>query len=139
MWAHYASNHFGFCLEFDTNNSLFGRAYKVRYIDAINKIDIVETDTNVHFNSLLTKTTDWQYESEYRIIGESNNTIQGLPELQGKTFSYSPTYLTSIIFGALMDESSIRIVTNWLDDSFDNVKFKKVALLDSGQLESIII
>jgi len=136
MWAHYANNHKGICLEFDCDNSIFGRAYKVSYTKTLNKIDVTEDDGDLYFNSLLNKTTPWEYEQEYRVLGESSNQISGLPTVIDSAFHYPSEFLTGIIFGARMNKKDIDIVKSWLEDSFSHVTLKKIVLLEDGRLDT---
>jgi len=78
MWSHYAQNHTGFVIEFEVNfndptakfsnleNKLIG--YDVVYQEHMPII----TAGNREFESVkgvfLTKSTDWSYEQEYRVI-----------------------------------------------------------------------
>ncbi len=71
MWSHYADNHRGICLEFGTDTPLVGRAREVEYLRDYPKWSPnMLGDTGPHI--LLTKSDDWKYEREYRIIGLSD-------------------------------------------------------------------
>ncbi len=70
MWAHYAANHAGFVVAFDTEHEWFKRRkngqktciQKVTYFDGI----VEEPLENVSA-ALISKTTDWAYEKEWRL------------------------------------------------------------------------
>jgi len=71
MWSHYADDHRGVCLEFGTDNPIIGIALCVDYRRSY-------PDWAPHIvanagaaNTLLTKSDDWSYEKEYRIIALS--------------------------------------------------------------------
>jgi hypothetical protein len=68
MWSHYADNHRGICLEFGTDVRLFASALEVTY-----RSDYPKWAPNLVGDSgadiLLTKSDDWKYEREFRIIG----------------------------------------------------------------------
>ena len=73
MWSHYAENHRGICLEFTTNGAPFQCAQKVVYrseYPAWQPHILLETRIE---EALLTKSSDWQYEEEYRIIARRSN------------------------------------------------------------------
>ncbi|MCA6969225.1 DUF2971 domain-containing protein [Pectobacterium carotovorum] len=66
MWSHYANNHRGICLEFDTKNAVFGSAWKVEYHD---EYPYTLWDDNYDvMRTALTKAKCWAYEGEYRIL-----------------------------------------------------------------------
>ncbi len=68
MWSHYADNHRGICLEFGTDIRLFGSAFEVMYRSEYPKWApnlVAERGVEI----LLTKSDDWKYEREFRIIG----------------------------------------------------------------------
>ena len=70
MWSHYAANHCGICLEFDTGNELIGSALQVRY--SITYPEWVPQDANKDLLALvLTKSDVWAYEKEFRLIASS--------------------------------------------------------------------
>lgn len=77
MWAHYANNHRGMCVEYDLpeiNRQLQFTAIPVIYSDSricfrsINT-DSINQDTHTAFiESLSSKSPEWSYEKEWRII-----------------------------------------------------------------------
>lgn len=77
MWAHYANNHRGMCVEYELmeiNKQLGFSPVPVIYSDrkvkfnSINQ-DAVETDTTRNFiESLTSKSPEWSFEKEWRII-----------------------------------------------------------------------
>lgn len=69
MWSHYADNHRGICLEFGVdNNPLFGAAGEVTYLTAHPKWAPHSLANGDVTRVLLTKSDDWKYEHEYRVI-----------------------------------------------------------------------
>ena len=98
MWSHYADKHEGVCLEFDmklllgglTENTatVFDVYYNSEY-PQIRIADIIELDSIEYFKKKsLTKSLDWEYEKEIRIIG----TKPGL-------FKFDSKSITKIIMG----------------------------------------
>jgi len=78
MWGHYAKNHTGFCIEYDTGsleyNSLQRQLYPIIYTDTLfdttkyQNIDLKDMN-NLHLMlSALYKSKEWQYEKEWRLI-----------------------------------------------------------------------
>jgi len=80
MWAHYAENHCGVCLEFDTSElSILGTncLFPVNYVDELPDIVkfIMENFgsqdrllPNMTFFYCINKLRDWSYESEWRFL-----------------------------------------------------------------------
>lgn len=70
MWAHYAGNSSGFVLEFDSNNQFFKTRpdgskrtlQKISYFD-----DEIEELMDDPRKALMSKTTGWSYEKEWRL------------------------------------------------------------------------
>ena len=69
MWAHYTASHTGICLEFDALTAPFTRATgatPVEYSKAYPDHDICNTG----YQPLVTKSDDWFYEAEWRLIAQ---------------------------------------------------------------------
>ena len=79
MWAHYAKNHTGICIEYNfldydevfIYNSCFPMNY-VEHFDITNDLKEMDLNNNYKFKILklpfLNKSIDWQYECEWRIL-----------------------------------------------------------------------
>lgn len=82
MWAHYANNHHGICVEYNLlqiNKELLFTAVPVIYSDnrvclrSIN-VNSVETDSlRIFTESITSKSTEWHYEKEWRIIRDNKS------------------------------------------------------------------
>jgi hypothetical protein len=99
QWAHYAKNHTGFAVKFDTSNIFFDRRSdkddkfcllrKVEYKHKRICKSFLELFSDIESNTydpLLIKSIDWEYEKEWRLIkyGINNlheNTIIGLENI----------------------------------------------------------
>ena len=77
MWAHYANNHRGFCVEYDLleiNRILNFSAVPVIYSEGRTCFDFfdpqtIEKDTlKLFIQSLTSKSPEWSYEKEWRIV-----------------------------------------------------------------------
>ena len=107
MWSHYAKSHTGVCLEFDALAAPFTResaATKVEYNAAYPAYDIVTVD----YRPLVTKSSDWSYESEWRLIAEERAFAQSPDTLKtDDDFLILPSgVLKSVTIGCLADEVS---------------------------------
>lgn len=67
MWSHYADNHRGVCLEFATANPLFATAKAVQYLK--DYPSWVPMDADQVVKTVYTKSNEWEYEDEYRLLG----------------------------------------------------------------------
>jgi hypothetical protein len=96
MWAHYAQNHEGFCIEFalrDQESGPLGNLWEVEYVDERPTVAIVTDaeDREVLFRrGLATKSKVWGYEREYRAIN-----LDGPGPVR-----FDPSLLTGVILGA---------------------------------------
>jgi len=117
MWAHYADNHKGICIEFSTNNpnSIFHTIKQVQYSE---NIPIVHrnnrSDKELVDEIFLNKTRDWDYEKEWRIISS-------------KSFYYEPISefdITGVILGERISAVDEEWVLDWLSD-YSHIKLYK--------------
>jgi hypothetical protein len=107
MWAHYAGQHTGFCLEFRTDNPLFSRARPVIYCRSLPKQNLIEfltADIRGLPLYLVTKAEDWVYEKEWRLAD---------PGPEPGPRKYPPESLTGVILGCRMDERNREQVKEW--------------------------
>lgn len=108
MWAHYADNHQGICLEFDLHEgklkTLPGEPpisppLKITYTDELPKYNIFKKDcVESYLNALTTKSKEWEKENEYRFISRD----------QLGLVKYDPWQLKSIYAGCKMTDESFK-------------------------------
>ncbi len=105
MWSHYAANHTGVCLKFDTEkdenfrNALLPVEYKDELISAKNRDDLKKC--------LLTKLKTWEVEKEWRVISAKER------------FDFKQEALVEILFGLRVPEKTI----NWFKYFRENVYY----------------
>lgn len=68
MWSHYGANHTGVCIGFDSGDLPFKSALKVHYSDERPFIQFDSSPKNLLERVLLTKSSHWSHEQEWRII-----------------------------------------------------------------------
>lgn len=90
MWSHYADNHQGVCLKFDTTlSNLLNIAEKVQYSqDMPSYVYPTEFKKGLH-SQLYTKAKDWEYENEVRILNPFSD----------ENIKFEKESLVQIIFG----------------------------------------
>ena len=112
MWSHYGDGHRGFCLEFDTSFEPFRNIEKIHQVIYSN-IYPFASPTDVVFlpfmplTPLITKSLQWQYEMEWRMINFNGNT----------SLNYDPKALSGIYFGCDMPIEYRKRIINALKDS----------------------
>lgn len=88
VWGHYADSHTGLCLGFEVPSSVL---LKVKYVDSrlprphVRKLPLDSWGVGYHKldetfmrKLLLTKSSHWQYEQEYRVFVELEDYINGV-------------------------------------------------------------
>lgn len=108
MWSHYANGHTGFCLEFiaTSDTPIFGGALKVRYDIQKPILQYFIDDRLVQIEkALFTKSQDWSYEKEWRIIDHEHG---------AGVRSFNAEHLTGVILGCRMLESTKRQIIEWV-------------------------
>lgn len=95
MWSHYSDRHRGICLEFDKDSDLIGMGHQVRYRDTYPEL-LPQTAKNDLLELVLTKSKDWSYEKEFRIIASS---LEGPTKLCDEFVLLPEGALTGIILG----------------------------------------
>ena len=71
MWSHYGNSHNGFCLGFDKSILLEivdGVMGPVQYDSVVPKLELFGDTIDFLKKQLATKSEDWRYENEYRIV-----------------------------------------------------------------------
>lgn len=102
MWAHYASESTGFCIEYKLRNdsgTLHENCeyfFRVRYVDQYPEVDLrllsLSTESRRLFEMFARKERNWSYEKEWRFVSPEG----GFPDPQ-------PLPISSIILGAKAD------------------------------------
>jgi hypothetical protein len=75
MWSHYANGHTGVCLQFSRKNPIFATAQKVVYAEKLPRYRIDAGEDEAQF-MLQTKSDEWKYEQEYRLIARAGEAAE---------------------------------------------------------------
>ena len=97
MWAHYADNYRGYCLEFRTAG-VFSEAREVQYVENY-ELDMNDPSA-ASAEWMFRKTPLWSYEEEARITGPA------APAGNRLHFVFPPELLTRLILGEAMPSSA---------------------------------
>lgn len=115
MWAHYADCHRGFVVEFDADHAFFhqglpdshlGTVQPVRYSNERPGFSLGAEPMPggvAHYLSsvLLTKSPEWSYEREWRMVVDLNDEARFPRDVMGRVhlFHVPPECITGVIFG----------------------------------------
>lgn len=114
MWAHYAGAHAGFVVEFDPSHSFFNQQRsdvdELRYLRPIiysSERPILTLSTARDISTLLTKSTHWEYEKEWRMMVDLNDAseIKVVGDNAYHLFGFPRESIRSVILGCRMSES----------------------------------
>lgn len=104
LWAKYADDHTGYCLEF-ANTGIFTKALAVEYGDIFELDVTAPTAAGDAFPLFVRKKkTDWSNEEEIRIIG---------PTLAEPRVPIEPAWLTRVILGKDMRPEHRDPIRQW--------------------------
>jgi hypothetical protein len=121
MWSHYADQHRGICIKYDTRDQVFGKVYQVHYDKPRNirlrdlfkwKIQgdsLAEVIIREAFFS--SKAPEWKYEKEWRILGSANKVVP------------HALRISAVYFGMRCDNAIKGIICNALTKDNSEVEF----------------
>lgn len=127
LWAKYADNHKGYCLEF-SDLSQFANVYEVRYAQKLPlslKLEIDEGQADF----LFTKSSEWSNEQEARILTKPPG------------YHSSPkNALKGIILGEHCKAENQETIQNWVKECNVNISLKKASFnVTKQELEFLTI
>lgn len=129
MWAHYADDHQGLCLEFDAHllTESLGLRLKVHYnaIPYVVHSGIDDMTDKEILKILCSKQKEWEYEKEYRFIK------RGSDMATQTEYPFLKEALTAIYFGLKCSEENMKLyMRTCKENGFAHVKFYKMALAE---------
>jgi hypothetical protein len=141
MWAHYTISHKGICIGFDSKHNYFsdyissdGNSSKiikeVVYSENRVKIPMVLGQEKLNYEPYITKSMDWKYEEEIRIISSlnlSNNIISKKP-FDIHLFKIPHNCINEIILGANIELQNEKEIRNFALGK--NIKIYKAKISD---------
>ena len=108
MWAHYADAHRGVCLRFMPRNEFFLKAQRITYSEPYPTTTIFDDNLARMKAMLLTKSDDWSYEQEWRILEQDRGPGE---------YPFPPSVLDAIIVGCRASKSDVERVIGLADRS----------------------
>lgn len=115
MWSHYAEKHSGLCLTFDRHSEFFSRAKRVVYQSQYPVIDLsaATPDELVEF-ALFSKSEEWSYEQEWRIIEDQNGRV-------GRHV-FPKENLIEVTFGARTDPETLTAIRGLIEVQMPHIR-----------------
>ncbi len=123
MWSHYTNSHKGFCVGFNPNHKFFDNyvsndgkysrtVHEVSYSENRIKIPICFSEERLYFKPFITKSIDWKYEDEVRVLSSLNlaNKIIEFQPLDLYLFAVPHSAILEIIVGANISSENKNVV-----------------------------
>jgi hypothetical protein len=108
MWAHYAAQHKGICLQFNPDsNTLIKKRRRVIYDKQPFKFAYPSKDDGSMTQALLTKSQSWAYEQESRVFVLHN---------ESQVQKLESNALIGIIFGLLTPKATKDQIRRWVEE-----------------------
>ncbi|QKE63986.1 DUF2971 domain-containing protein [Aquipseudomonas campi] len=147
MWSHYAQNHTGICIGFDTGELPFSSAMQINYREERPKAEF-DSDALIE-HVLLTKSQHWKYEKEWRVLKRTietdelsfyHNTFKNNPEKLDEiaeaieqnggpgTYIFETHAIRSIFFGARITPKNRDSIIQTASSIAPQAKFFQVEL-----------
>ncbi|NAS12247.1 DUF2971 domain-containing protein [Poritiphilus flavus] len=129
MWSHYAEKHSGICIGFKFNANILNQFVlaPVKYISELKPLDGNAPLNRVIYYWLTTKSERWEYEKEVRAIAKTKNNENA------ELIKFDLAYVSEIIFGCNISQSSLELAINRLEKSMMNynlISIKKMEIDD---------
>ncbi len=120
MWSHYADEHKGVCLEYETED-MTDTPYPVSYSGALPSVPAFGATPDDMRAITLTKADHWSYEREWRCLAHAEGVRQ-----------FPQRALVGVILGARIEAESEVLVRSWVSRLQHNVEIRKAGLSRSG-------
>ena len=119
MWSHYADRHKGICLKFEVakDREVFHPMFDVSYPRDYPLYDYLNHQEEL-VKIMKTKSADWQYEQEVRVIKPKRG-----------VYKFKKEALSEVIFGCRASERQIETLTNLVkNNGYSNVTFTRTKM-----------
>ena len=105
LWNEYARNGEGVVIEYEAKEgSSMGMAGKVKYSNKRVKLDIVKINEEICYKIFTTKTKDWEYEEEYRMVERLHK-----PK-SGKNLYFDDIKILSVRLGVELNNEYAKVI-----------------------------
>lgn len=138
MWSHYASQHKGICIGFDTDiliKECDKNSHGSPVIHSLKKVIYTdERPCERDADKFIKKSTEWGYENEYRLISCA---VKGTPQWGPGVWEIPEKSIKEVIFGARIPQEIQKELVRKIKQFRSDIKLKK-AVLDSYTYKIII-
>jgi hypothetical protein len=128
MWSHYTNSHKGFCIGLNSQDSFFSSCRKIDNVDKIfmpveysdTRIKVpAERGVSIEFKVVLTKSKDWQYEEEERLLVGLRKADKRIPFKPYDICLYRVprTLVKEIVLGVNFDNKNLQLIKNFCLDN----------------------
>lgn len=145
MWSHYANKCKGVRLGFDFGGEEFPYYLNsVKYsceraslnLSLIHEIAVDPEYTRFNEENLLTKSIDWSYEREYRMMIDDKHSEEGPDKDEmGRPFRfwrYKPEYLQTVDLGFGIDDNEKELILSIIKEKYPCVKVRRLCMSERG-------
>ncbi len=124
MWSHYASNHEGFVIGFDSTHKYFDQRKSTKdELRHLRKVEYRAKRPNAPLTALdgvdvfLVKSKEWEYEQEWRIMRALPDADKDIPAKPFSIylFEFPAAAVTEVILGSRMAESNKLVIRTLLE------------------------
>ncbi|MGC3971012.1 MAG: DUF2971 domain-containing protein [Pirellulales bacterium] len=135
LWAHYADAHRGICIEFDYKRpwrlGKEGALCEVRYqSERVIPDYFKSTPIQVIDSMILTKSEDWKYEGEYRVICN--------PRPRGGLLPFNPGLISRVFVGCRMQDDDLELLKAMLRERTTEPKPQLLKMAPSDKTYSLV-
>lgn len=140
MWSHYTNSHKGYCVGFNPKHEFFKdylsedkkfsrHTKEVIYSDKRVKVPTSLAEPTLAFEPFLTKSTDWKYEEEVRVISTFNLFEKILEKEPYNIFLFKVPYnaISEIILGANIDNDAETKIRAFASEKQINIYKAKIS------------
>lgn len=125
LWSHYAEAHTGICLGFSTHKTDFGEAMEVYYSKNLATVDLFDREHETNLRAMaLTKSDEWRYEQEFRLVSEEP-TPSGMLPVNDHLYVFDPACLAEVIMGCNISTEDEDFVRTMVALSSSTIRLQK--------------
>lgn len=138
MWSHYSFAHHGFVIEFDEQHPFFNQKSHIPGVGFLEKVKYLKFRPSLKsfnditpFEMFFTKSEDWQYEQEWRIVRLRTEALEPFDDLQkggGNLFKIPSDCIKGIIIGCKMTQENQEKLKNIIrqDKRYSSIRLSSV-------------
>jgi hypothetical protein len=128
MWAYYANNSKGMCLEFETRDQFFRTVHPMKYASKAPRY-VLDAHSDNAEAFVLCKERRWRSEEEWRLIGPKAKEL----------YPFKPESLTGVIFGASCAGPDMDKVRTWVAEGPCIPKFYTAIARKAYKIEIVLM